>query len=192
MTDNETSNPQAKASGSALPTDPSRTTSWRRGLLIALTLVLALGVVGTVGGSALSGWTGYGPPWRHHGGFGGPFGPAAAEDRADRAVRHLAVEIDATADQQEKLRAIVRAAVRDLLPLRERVSMTRQRARELLTQSTIDRTAIERLRAEQVEAFDTASRRLAQALADTTEVLTPEQRRRVSEVMAAHWDSHRH
>jgi periplasmic protein CpxP/Spy len=191
MTDNKTSNPHSKASQSASAMNANRTTSLRRGLLIALTLVLALGVVGTVGGSALSQWTGYGPPWRHHGGFGGPFDPAAAEDRADRAIRHFVVEIDATADQQEKLRSIVRAAVRDLLPMRERVSVTRQRARDLLTQTTIDRDAIERLRAEQVEAFDAASRRFAQALADVTEVLTPEQRRRVSDLMATHWSSRR-
>jgi periplasmic protein CpxP/Spy len=44
---------------------------------------------------------------------------AIGERRADRMIRHLSVEIDATADPQDKRRVIVRAAVKDLLPVRE-------------------------------------------------------------------------
>src|SRR5262249_39588021 len=72
------------------------------------------------------------------------------EAHADRMIRHLSVEIDATAEQQEKLRAIVRDAVKDLLPLREKVLAARATARELLTQQTIDRAAIEKFRADQI------------------------------------------
>ena len=57
----------------------------------------------------------------------------------------------------------------------------RQRGRTLLTQPSIDRGAIEALRAEQLALADAASKRLAQALADAAEVLTPEQRRRIYE-----------
>ena len=70
--------------------------------------------------------------------MGGAFDPAQAEDRADRAVRHLAIELDATDAQQEKLRAITKAAVKDLIPLREKVQSARLKARELLTQTTSD------------------------------------------------------
>ena len=75
--------------------------------------------------------------------WGQTFDPAAIEDRADRMVRHLSIEVDATPEQQERLRGIVRSAVRDLLPLREKAMTSRQRGRELLTQTTIDRAAIE-------------------------------------------------
>jgi Spy/CpxP family protein refolding chaperone len=153
-----------------------------------LMLALAAGLVGAVAGSAFSGWSGYGPmPWHHHGGFGGPFDPATAEDRADRAVRHLAVEIDAAAEQQDKLRALVKAAVKDLLPMRERVQDMHQKAHELLRQPSVDRTAIERLRADQVAAVDAASRRVTQALADAAEVLTPEQRRKLGDLVPPSW-----
>ena len=87
----------------------------------------------------------------------GPLDPAQIEDRADRMVRHLAIEVDATTEQQEKLRAIVKGAVKDLVPMREKVSAARQRARELLTEPTIDRAAIERLRAEQMALADAVS-----------------------------------
>jgi Spy/CpxP family protein refolding chaperone len=98
-------------------------------------------------------------------------------------VRHLAIEVDATAEQQEKLRGIVKSAVGDLIPMREKVRNARERVRSLLTQPTIDRTAIEAFRAEQIALADQASKRLAQALADAAEVLTPEQRQQVSEHM---------
>jgi Spy/CpxP family protein refolding chaperone len=96
-------------------------------------------------------------------------------------IRHLAIEADATPEQQERLRGIARAAVRDLVPMREKAVAARQRARTLLTQATVDRTAIESYRAEQIALADAASRRLAQALADAAETLTPDQRRKLDD-----------
>ena len=45
----------------------------------------------------------------------------------------------------------------------------------------IDRGALEGLRSDQLQAADTASRRLTQALADVAEVLTPYQRQKLAE-----------
>jgi protein CpxP len=197
MTDQKIPNSQTEQD-TGFPSSPGLDQSTRpsRWLLTMAMLALAIGLIGygligAVAGSAFGSWSGYGPPWRHHGGFGRSFDPAAIEDRADRAVRHLAVEIDATADQQDKLRAIVKAAVKDLLPMRERVRDSHQKAHELLTQPTVDRTAIERLRADHVAAFDAASRRIAQALADTAEVLTPEQRRKIGDLVPPNWSGWR-
>ena len=75
-------------------------------------------------------------------------------DRADRVVRHVAIELDASAEQQAKLEAIVKSAVTDLAPLRDKVRTTHQKVRELLTATTVDRAAIEKLRAEQVATMD--------------------------------------
>jgi Spy/CpxP family protein refolding chaperone len=75
--------------------------------------------------------------------------------------------------------------VRDLLALREKQDGFRQRGRELLTATTIDRAAIEALRAEQIALADQASRRISQALADAATVLTPEQRRKIADHFAA-------
>ena len=54
---------------------------------------------------------------------------------------------------------------------------------ELLSAPTIDRAAIERLRAEQIQGADAVSKRMAQAFADAAEVLTPDQRKKVAERM---------
>lgn len=105
---------------------------------------------------------------------------------ADRAVRRLAVEIDASQQQQDKLRAIVDGAVKDLLPVRQKLMTARASARDLLTRDTVDRAAIEQFRVDMVAVHDAASRRLAQAVADAAEVLTPEQRRKIADLADHH------
>jgi Spy/CpxP family protein refolding chaperone len=125
---------------------------------------------------------GFGPGHWHGGGLmGESFDPAQAEDRADRMVRHMAIELDATDAQQDKLRAVVKAAVKDLIPLREKAQSARLKARELLTQPTIDRAEIEKFRTEQVALADTFTKRVSQAIGDAAEILTPDQRRKLND-----------
>jgi Spy/CpxP family protein refolding chaperone len=152
-------------------------------------LVIAAGLTGAVATQAFSdqgfsrgGMPGFGmmgPGMMH--GFRGPLDAATIENRADRLVRHLAVEIDATAEQQEKLRGIVKSAVKDILPLRDKARATHEKAHTLLTQPKLDRAAIESFRAEQMALADTFTKRVAQALGDAAEVLTPEQRKQISD-----------
>jgi protein CpxP len=157
----------------------------RRGrtTVVVLVVALAAGLTGALASTAFSRGFGF-APW--HGGFMRSLDPAMIEDRADRMVRHLAIEIDATTEQQEKLRALVKTAVRDLLPMRDNALAARQKARDLLTESSINRTEIERFRSEQIALADAASRRLAQALADAAEILTPEQRRKINDYLPSY------
>jgi Spy/CpxP family protein refolding chaperone len=169
MTDHHETSPTQPASAGPEPQQSPRRS--RRYLTVAA-IVLAAGLTGAVATKAFSesgfgrgGW--HGPGFGHGmmgGRFGGPIDPASAE-------------------QQEKLRAIVKSAVKDLVPLREKAQAARQKARQLLTQPTIDRAAIEAFRAEQVAQLDAVSKRLAQALTEAAEVLTPEQRQQISEHM---------
>jgi protein CpxP len=147
-----------------------------RSWLFVATIALAAGLTGAATSRAVSQHYWHGPGFMSE-----AFDPARVEDGADRAVRHLAIEIDATAEQQDKLRAIVKGAVRDLLPMRDKAVSARQRGRVLLTQPTVDRAAIEALRAEQLSLADAASKRFAQAVGDAAEALTPEQRRKLDE-----------
>ncbi len=147
------------------------------------TLVIAAALTGAAVTKALSNPFGYGPGW--HGARGHwasvPLDPAMIEDRADRMVRHMSIELDASNEQQEKLRVIVRGMLKDVLPVRERALAARGQARELLTATTIDRTAIEKLRADQIALADSVSKRIAQAIGDAGEVLNPEQRRKLAD-----------
>jgi Spy/CpxP family protein refolding chaperone len=158
----------------------------RRGWLFVTTIALVAALTGAAASQAVSHGPGY---WRARA-FMGPLDPAQAEERADRFMRHVAIELDATAEQQDKLRTIAKATVKDLIPMRDKARTARERARELLTQPTIDRAAIEAFRTEQMALAEAASKRIAQALGDAAEVLTPEQRREVDSFLQwrrSHW-----
>jgi Spy/CpxP family protein refolding chaperone len=101
------------------------------------------------------------------------------EKMADRVVS----AVDGTPEQQQKITVIAQGAATDLMPLRERARTARAKAIALMSAPTIDRAAIETLRVEQIGLADTASKRIAQALADTAEVLSPEQRVKLAERM---------
>ena len=153
---------------------------------VILGIALAGGLLGAFATTSFSqGFgPGFGPPW--HMTVRGPMGAMTTEqlvDRADRAVRHVAIELDANAEQQQKLEAIVKSAVTDLAPMRDKVRATHQRVRELLTAPTIDRAAIEKLRAEQVATMDSLSKRIAQAVGDAADVLTADQRRKLGDML---------
>ena len=134
-------------------------------ILIAL---LAMALVASLTGNILSTAFGQGFGWhrfgmRDGGMFGGPLTPAQMDERIDRMTKHMAIELDATADQQAKIASIAKAAAADLRAMREKMQAARSQAVALLTASTIDRTAIERLRAEQIALTESASKRIAQA-----------------------------
>jgi Spy/CpxP family protein refolding chaperone len=163
-------------------------------LVIALLAVaLFAGVTGNILGTAF----GQGFAWHHFGMrpggmFGGPLTPAQIDERIDRMTKHMAIELDATSDQQVRIANIAKAAAVDLRALRERAQAARSQAVALLTAPTIDRSAIERLRAEQIGLAETASKRIAQALTDAAGVLNPEQRRKAADLIShagpwGHW-----
>jgi protein CpxP len=172
---------------------------------IAVIIALCLGLVGAGAVASSSFGQGFGSPFGFGPGFGfgrgpgpghwrgGPFGggfdPARAEERADRMIRHISVEVDATAEQQEKLRGIVKNAVKDMVPMREKLFAARQQARDLLLAQNIDRAAIEKLRTDQLAVADTLSKRFTQALIDAAEVLNPDQRHKLEGMLppAGRW-----
>jgi Spy/CpxP family protein refolding chaperone len=153
-------------------------------LVGAVALGLTAGAAATAFGNNGPGFGGWGGgPWMHHGGFrGGPMDPAQIDDFVERGVKHLAVEIDATDEQQTKLVAIAQSLARDLVPMREDMREAGGELRDLLIAPTVDRTAIETFRAEQVANADAMSKRVAQAVADAAEMLTPEQRQKVGDL----------
>jgi Spy/CpxP family protein refolding chaperone len=151
----------------------------RRALAIA-TVAVVSAASGALATKAISQGFGHGGFMRH-GLMGGPFDPARAEERAEKMVKHLAIEVDASKEQQDRLTVIAKALAKEVGPLRDRMQAARQQGRELLTAPTIDKAAIERLRAEQLANADAISKRLTQALGEAAEVLTAEQRKKLSD-----------
>jgi Spy/CpxP family protein refolding chaperone len=67
--------------------------------------------------------------------------------------------------------------------MRDKVHAARTQARKLLTEPTVNRAEIERLRAEQIALADAFSKRVVQALGDAGEVLTVEQRKKIDDFL---------
>ena len=118
----------------------------------------------------------------HRGGFmGAAIDPAMMDEHLDRILKHLYVEIDATEPQKQQLAPIVKAAAHDLLPMRTQFHDGRRHAVDLLSRESVDRAALEALRANQLRLAEQASIRFTQALADIADVLTPAQRKQLAE-----------
>jgi len=163
----------------------AQATPRRRWLRRTVLGVMAAGIAAGVGWKAFAS----GEHGGRHGHFmSGTMDPAAMEERLDRMLKHLYVEIDATDAQKAKLGPIVKVAAKDLAPVREKLRAARKQATALLTGDTIDRNAIESLRAAQVSLAGDATRRFTQALTDVAEILTPAQRKEI----AAHMEKRRH
>ena len=146
--------------------------------------LIGAAIVGLVGGglaTSAMGHGGFGPRhwgggpggWGHHR-MRGPESPEQAKEHAARMVERFAWHVNATAEQKQKLTVIAQSLAGDMQPLHQEMREAHKRGIEILRQPTLDRAALEAFRAEQIAAADGASKRLAQALADAAEVLTPE------------------
>ena len=159
--------------------NPNRRRFFKRAALATLIGGIAAGIGFRAFAHGGHGW--------HSGGFmAGPLDPAMVDERLDRMLKHLYVEIEATEEQKGRLAPIVKEAVKELLPLHEKLHGARKQAIELLAAERVDRDAIERLRAGQIALAEQASKRVTRALADVAEVLTPAQRKGLAEHAARH------
>ncbi len=148
-------------------------------------LMVAL-VAGTIGGYV-------GKSFAHGHGFMGMSGdPAKMDAQVERMVKRFSSKVDATPEQQQKLAVIAKAAAKDIVPVRDKLRDARKQALDIARASTVDRAAMEKLRAEQLQLADSVSKRMTQALADVAEVLTPEQRQKISGRIAERMERHEH
>jgi Spy/CpxP family protein refolding chaperone len=102
--------------------------------------------------------------------------PERAKERASVALDWVLKTVDGSDEQRAEAKAIANRTIDGLAPLAERHKGFRETiARELLKPS-IDRAELERLRQQEIQLADEASRLAVAALADFADVLRPEQR----------------
>lgn len=112
---------------------------------------------------------------------GGQMDPDSVAKFIDWRVSMMLSHVDATPEQKARVADIVKAAARDLMPLRGQHRAARDKATAILTAASIDRPALEKLRADELALAETISRRAVQALADAAEALTPAQREKLAQ-----------
>ena len=93
-----------------------------------------------------------------------------------RIVSHALDSVGATAAQESKAHDIIAANFADIAPSPEEHEALRKQALDLLSAPTIDRAAVEKLRADAVASFDAKSKKLVGGVLDIADQLTPAQR----------------
>jgi periplasmic protein CpxP/Spy len=166
---------------------PRATSRGVRDKLLVAGIFVAGAVIGSLAAGAL-GHDPFGPP------RGGPillgmlpphFEPERAAEHARRLAHRLSAEVNATAEQQNKLTVIMDSAAKDILPLRERMRAARAQLVDLLTGPTVSQADVEQNRGEQLAIADAIGKRLSAAAFTAAEVLKPEQRRLLAEHLKA-------
>ena len=150
----------------------------RFGLLIGAALIG--GGIGGTGGFALAD----GGPWAggwHH-------GPRL--ERIQNMVRRALDGVGANSAQEAKIHDIVASTVETMRGDAGRAAMHQQMI-ALLRAPTIDRAAVEKLRADAVAAFDAKSKTLVAAVLDGADQLTPDQRAQLATRAEAMMERHR-
>jgi protein CpxP len=116
-------------------------------------------------------------------GMHGPMGFRGSPERIDRMVDHMLGGINVTDSQRTQVKQIAQAAATDLRAQREAGRELRQRAMQLFAQPTVDATAVEALRQQQMAHMNQVSKRVSEAMIEISRVLTPEQRLQMAEHM---------
>ena len=104
--------------------------------------------------------------WHQGMALDGPQSAAEVSAHVDHVLKHFYVEIDATDAQKAKIDPLVKQAVSDLLPLHAQLRAAHAQSVQALTQTTIDRGALEAARAQHLQLAEQGSKRLVQLIAD--------------------------
>jgi len=166
-------NTQNTSDKNSTPAKSNRWSGKKRFTVAALASVLAVGTFATV---AYSGGQSYMKGHKMSGFMHSAGDPAKFEQKLDKKLKFLSFALDATDEQQEKLKTVITALAKEVLPMKAQMRETRVQLQELLIQPKIDRAAIENLRAEKIALVDTMSKKVTAAIADAGEILSPEQR----------------
>ncbi|EXL02667.1 Spy/CpxP family protein refolding chaperone [Aquamicrobium defluvii] len=162
---------QETGSASTTPTNSKRRTRWIVAGGVAVLALAGIGAAGAMGGGQGMGQQFMEMGMRHGGHFAG------------RGFSRALDAVDATAEQEDRIWAIIDDARAELRPVMREFRDTRATVMELLAAQTIDRAAAETLRAERIATIDEASKKMVAAALDAAEVLTPEQRAKLAEQM---------
>ena len=144
--------------------------------LLAATAVM--GLAGVVMQTAQAAPGGHGVMAQMGGRATGQDGPAHMGRLLDR--------VGASAEQKAQIKSLMETARSDLKPLRAQMKTLRERSTVLFTQPAVDANAVEALRLQLQGLHNQVSKRMVQAMVESSRVLTPDQRANMAELMNTH------
>lgn len=92
-------------------------------------------------------------------------------------------QVGASAEQKAQIRTIMEAARNELKPVQAQMKTLRSQNAALFTQPNVDANAVEASRQQMHALHGQVSKRMAQAMVESSRVLTPEQRSKMSDMM---------
>jgi Spy/CpxP family protein refolding chaperone len=128
-------------------------------------------------------------------GMGPMFGGGSPEQHKafmEKRVDRMLDNVKATDSQRTAIKAIFERTFTDLQPIHQSHQQLHENMVKALTASTVDRTAIEKLRTQATALLEQGSQVLTKSLADAAEVLTPDQRRTLAKFIEEHHGRHHH
>lgn len=148
-------------------------------------LLVSTVLVGTAALSALAVQAQPMPPGGHRGAMmgGGEHGRHGGGMDMKFSGRMLDA-VKATPEQRAQIQKIMETARADLQAQREAGKGLRSQLMQAMAQPNIDANAVERVRKDMLAHQDQVSKRRMQAMVDAARVLTPEQRKQLTERMA--------
>jgi Spy/CpxP family protein refolding chaperone len=108
---------------------------------------------------------------------------------ASHMMAHFNAALDAvgaTADQKTRIEALLHTGMAPMMDVHGGMAAAHNQLIGLLTAPTIDRGALEQVRAGEIAKLDEASRSMTGSLADAASVLTPEQRAKLAQLVKDH------
>jgi Spy/CpxP family protein refolding chaperone len=100
-------------------------------------------------------------------------------------VSKMLDEVGASADQKSRIQSILSVGFAPMAQTHRDMAQTHAALQAILTAPTVDRAALEKLRAAEIARIDDSSRIMTKAIADAAAVLTPEQRASLAKLMSA-------
>jgi Spy/CpxP family protein refolding chaperone len=101
-----------------------------------------------------------------------------------RGTERMLEQVGASAEQRAQIKQIAQAAEADLKAQHEAGRALHDQMSQLLAQPGIDANAVEAQRQRMLVQHDQVSRRMTQMMLDSARVLTPEQRKKMVDLMA--------
>ncbi|MDB5407995.1 MAG: uncharacterized protein JWL84_2907 [Rhodospirillales bacterium] len=149
------------------PSGKFRLLGWKRSLVMAGILT---GAVAFGAGLAMAA----GPQ-----AFGWRQGPQI--ERIQQIALRVLDSVGAASAQEAKVHDIIAATFAEVAPDPKNRDAIRKQVLDLLRAPTVDRAAVEKLRADQVAKIDATSKKLVAAVLDIADQLTPEQRAKLAD-----------
>ena len=163
------------------PTRTTRTTRTPR----ALRLLLGTAVIALAGGLSQAVLA---APAEGHGGPGMGMGAGMGTGMGmgmglfdGRHAERMLDSVNATPDQRTQIKQIVVAARTDMAAQRDASRKLHEQSQSAFAQPNVDARAVETLRQQMLAQHDQASKRMTQLMLEVSRVLTPEQRKFLSD-----------